>query len=85
MAKGYTLTMSNLTEDEFRKARARIIAEEYKKRTADDQTTSRHIFMTAIALEIGVTFKCVRKAVHEAGLPTSLPNYVNCGVKKAVE
>ena len=85
MAKGYTLTMNSLTEEDFRRARAKIIADEYRKSIEDDETTSRHIIMTTIAMNIGVTFKCVRKAVHEAGLPTSLPNYVNCGVKAKTE
>lgn len=81
MAKGYNLNLENLTELAFRKERAKYIENLYKKRIGADETTPRSEIILQIAQEIGVRQRCVRQVIYNSGLPTALPNYVNCGSK----
>lgn len=84
MAK-YRIEIEDLTEQSFREARAKMVAEAYRKRIAQDENTARTTIMMQMSMAMGITPKTIRSIVEEAGLETALKNYANCGAKSADE
>lgn len=84
MAK-YRIEIEDLTEQSFREARAKMVAEAYRKRIEQDNTTARTTIMMQMSMAMGITPKTIRSILVEAGMETALENYANCGAKGAGE
>lgn len=81
MAKGYTMTLTQPTEENFRNERAKIVTKMYLEQMEQNPQTSRHVLMQNMSMELGITTKCIKDILRSAGLPTALPNYENSGVR----